>query len=201
LNESKQRGILLVFLPTLAAITISVFLISGSENFKEYPSYKRKGILMFVLWMVPNIVFPLLLIVNIIPLSAKVFKLSVVLFIFSLSTLIPYVLIFIHSNISDILKRLFNFSSLLFIWEIKAIKRRTVEKTNKRVDAIGKLVIRSIHEYDDNTFSIGLKKLEVLGKIILESSKINSKSLINSLFKNIITNHRYIASEGVLGKK
>ncbi len=61
---------------------------------------------------------------------------------------------------------------------------------------MGKLIIRSIHEYDDITFFKGLEMTAILGKIILESPKLSAKSL-NSVFKNIIINHRNIASEVV----
>lgn len=193
-DENKQRDILLVFLPTLATIMISVFLISGSENLKEYPPLKRKGILIFVFWMVPNIIFPLLFLVNIIPLSTGLFKFSVVLFVSSLSILIPYVFMFIHASILDVLKGLFNFSALPFIFEIKSIKRQTVEKTNEKVDAMGRLIIRAINEYDDTSLSKGLEKIDLLSKMILESSKLHPE-LLNNLLNNIIVNYRYIASE------
>lgn len=97
IDKDQQRGILLVFLPTLATITISVFLISGTENIKEYLTYRRTVIFLYSFWLVPNIVFPLFPIVNIIPLSEEIFRLCVALFVLSLLILIPYILIFIHS--------------------------------------------------------------------------------------------------------
>lgn len=194
LNDQLQRDILLVLLPTLATILISAFLVSSSVSIKEYPPFKKKRVLLYVIMMVFIILFQLLSIVNAIPLSQKVFKICIILFILSLLVLISYVLIFIHSNLSDGLTMLFHFSVWPFIKSNKMIDKKIMEETKRKVSYMGHLIIHTTHEHDDNTFSIGLKKLNALGKIILESPKLNIKDL-NDIYKNIITNYQYISCE------
>jgi len=193
-DNQLQRDILLVFLPTLATILIPVFLISSSVIIKEYPSFKKKGISLYIILMVFIMVFQLLSLLNIIPLAEKVFKICVILFVFSLLLLIPYVLLFIHSNVSAVLTRLFRFSVRPFIKSNKRVNTKIIEETNRKIAYMGHLIMHTIHEYDYNTFSIGLEKLNAIGKIILESPRCNEKTL-NDIYKNIITNYQYISCE------
>jgi hypothetical protein len=95
------------------------------------------------------------------------------------------------------LRRTFNLSAIHFTWDRKNIGDRIFKKTNKKISSIGRLIIHSLHEFDEKTFSDGLNKIDTLGKIIL-LSKIKPESL-NSIFKNIIVNYRYIASECIKG--
>lgn len=193
-DNQLQRDILLVFLPTLATILIPVFLISSSVTIKEYPSFKKKGISLYIILMVFIIIFQLLSIVNTIPLVEKVFKICVILFVFSLLLLIPYVLLFIHSNVSAVLTRLFFFSVRPFIKSNKRVNAKIIEETNRKITYMGHLIMHATHEHDYNTFSIGLERLNALGKIILESPGFNEKTL-NNIYKNIITNYQYISCE------
>lgn len=196
-DDQLQRDILLVFLPTLATILISAFLISSSVTIKEYPPLKKIGISLYVILMVFIIVFQLLSIVNTIPLSGKVFKICVILFVLSLFVLILYVLIFIHSNVSAVLTRLFRFSVRPFIKGNKSNKKideKIIEETKRKIAYMGHLIIHATHEHDIGTYSMGIEKLNYLGKIILESPGLNDRTL-NNIYKNIISNYQYISCE------
>jgi uncharacterized protein YihD (DUF1040 family) len=194
----KLQGILLFLLPTiLILITIRIFAIPETTSVKEYPEFKRAMMTIYLCWLVPNIIFPLLPLQGIIPLAAKV-KLCIVLFIFSLNMLILYVLI-IYSSIYDTLIRLFNLSAIPFLRGSRINDIKIYEKTNQKIFSMGRLIIHALHEYDGNTFSIGLGKIDTLGKILMASSKLDPE-LVNRLFNNIVINYRHAAAESLEAK-
>lgn len=198
IGDIQLQGILLFLLPTiLILITVRIFAIPETTSVKEYPEFKRAMMTIYLCWLVPNIIFPLLPLEGIIPLSAKV-KLCIVLFIFSLNMLIIYVLI-IHSSIYDTLIRLFNLSAIPFLRSSRVNDNKIYEKTNEKIFSMGRLIIHAMHEYDGNTFSIGLGRIDTLGKIIMESSKL-APAFVNRLFNNIVINYRYAASESLKAK-
>ena len=198
IGDKKLQGILLFLLPTiLILITVRIFAIPETTSVKEYPEFKRSMMTIYLFWLVPNIIFPLLPLEGTIPLSAKV-KLCIVLFIFSLNMLIPYVLI-IHSSIYDTLIRLFNLSTIPFLRNNRVNDNKIYQRTNERIFSMGRLIIHAMHEYDGNTFSTGLEKIDTLGKIIMSSSKLKPESL-NKLFKNMVLNYRYTALESLKAK-
>lgn len=191
LGSEKIQGIIFFILPALLVlITVGIWAIPGTTGIKEYPEFKRIMMMIWLFWLGLNIIFPLLPLEGIIPLSAKV-KLYIVLFIFSLYISILYFFI-INSSIYDTLRILFVLSARPFAWN-RYIDNHTSEKTNKKISSIGRLIIHSLHEYDEKTFTAGLSRIDTLGKIIL-LSKLKPESL-NGIFKNIIINYRYIASE------
>jgi hypothetical protein len=193
-EDEIKKNMLLVFPPALATITAFIFAIPAMSNTKEYSSPKKITILIYLCWLVPNIIFPLLPLGNIFTLSEEVFRLCIVLFAFSLFSLIPYVTIFIQSSRTTALLRLFNFSASPFVFNFIKVNEKIIEKTKKRITALHQLILPSIHDYDNNLFSLGLEKLNALGKIILESPKLDDNYL-NDIYKNIITNYQYISCE------
>jgi hypothetical protein len=198
IGDKQLQGILLFLLPTiLILITVRIFAIPETTSVKEYPEFKRTMMTIYLCWLVPNIIFPLLPLERIIPLSAKV-KLCIVLLIFSLNMLILYVLI-IHSSIYDTLIRLFNLSAIPFLRGSRVNDNKIYEKTNEKIFSMGRLITHALHEYDGNTFYTGLGKIDTLGKIIMQSSKLEPEFL-NNLFKNIVINYRYTASESLKAK-
>ena len=192
LGSEKIQVIILFFLPAvLVLITVGIFAIPGPTGIKEYPEFKRNMMLIYLFWLGVNIILPFLPLKGILPLATRV-KLCIVLFVFSLNILILYFLI-VHSCIYDTLRRLFALSARPFTWKWRNIGKQIPVKTNKRISSIGRLIIHSLHEYDERTFSTGLSQIDTLGKIIL-SSNLKPESL-NIIFKNIIVSYRYIASE------
>jgi hypothetical protein len=73
------------------------------------------------------------------------------------------------------------------------------EKINENISAMGRLTLHALHDQDEKSFNTGLVRMSALGKLILESSKINPKFL-NGLFKNLITNYSHIASACINAK-
>jgi hypothetical protein len=87
---------------------------------------------------------------------------------------------------------LFVLSARPFAWN-RNIDNYISEKTNKKISSIGRLIIHSLHEYDEKTFITGLSQIDTLGKIIL-SSKLKP-DLLDSIFKNVMVTYRNIAAE------
>lgn len=198
LGGEKTQVIILFFLPAvLVLITVGIFAIPERTCIKEYPEFKRTMMMIYLFWLGFNIILPFLPLKGIIPLSTRV-KLCIVLFVFSLNILIIYFLI-VHSSIYDTLRRLFVLSARPFTRGWRNIGKKIPGKTNKKISSIGRLIIHSLHEYDEKTFADGLSKLDTLGKIILQSSKLEPESL-NSLFKSIVINYRHTASESLKAK-
>jgi hypothetical protein len=197
-GDEKLQGILLFLLPSiLLLITIRIFATPETTSVKEYPEFKRAMMTIYLCFLVSNVIFPMLPVEGLIPLTVKV-KLCIVLFIFSLNLLILYVLI-IHSNIYDTLIRLFNLSAIPFLRSSSVNDIKIYEKTNGKISSMGRLIIHALHEYDGNTFSIGLGKIDTLGKIVVGSSKLNPE-LVNSLFNSIVINYRHAAEESLEAK-
>ena len=191
LGSEKIQGIFFFFLPAvLVLITFGIWAIPGTACIKEYPEFKRTMMMIWLFWLGLNIILPFLPLKVIIPLSSRV-KLCIVFSVFSLYILILYFLI-VHSSIYDTLRRLFVLSARPFAWN-RNIDYHTSEKTNKKISSIGRLIIHSLHEYEEKTFNTGLSRIDTLGKIVL-SSELNPE-LLNGIFKNIIVNYRNIASE------
>lgn len=197
-DKEIQETILPLLPAVLVFIASFIFVIPETAGVKEFPGYKRAIMLIYLFWSTMNIAFTFILLLGIIPLSVTVFKLCIVFLVSTLFFPISYAF-FTHSHIYDILIRLFNFSARHFVRGNKPINRQTYEKINERISSMGRLTIHSLHEYDEKTFSAGLKKIGTLAKIIMESSKLDTKYL-NELFKNIIINYRRIASECIKAK-
>ena len=147
-DMETQKNILVIISTTLAAITVSVFFISGIRDTGEYPINKRKIILIYLSWLIPNIVFPLFLLGNFIPLSPPAFKVSLLLFILSLIILVPYVLIFSHSNRYSILLLWFKFLAQPFVRNRRNVKHKTIRQIKRNIASMSYLSIQTFAYYD-----------------------------------------------------
>lgn len=192
-------GILPLLLPALlVVITVRIFAIPDAAGVKEYPGLKRTIMMIFLSCLVLSIIFPLLPLAGIFSPAEKA-KLGIVLFVFSLNMLIAYVLI-VNSSMGDALRRLFNRSAFHFVWGGRDADPHVAEKTNKKISSMGQLVIHSIHQDDEKTFIAGLNKIDALGNMIQESSMKIESEILNELFKTMIINYRWIASECIKAK-
>jgi hypothetical protein len=197
-DKKVQETILPVLPAVLVFIASFIFVIPETAGVKEFPGYKRAIMVIYLFWSTINIAFTFFLLLGIIPLSVTVFKLCIVFLVSTLFFPISYAF-FAHSHIYDALIRLFNFSARHFVRGSKPINQQTYEKINERISSMGRLTIHALHEYDENTFCAGLKKISSLAKIMMESSTLDPKFL-NGFFKNVIINYRRIASECIKSK-
>lgn len=199
-TENIPKEVLSFFLPILVAIIAIIFAIPRIRSIKEYQYRidKRKVILTYLCWFIAAAVFYLLLLGRVVPLTELMFKVSISVFVVSFILLISYVLVFIHSSINSVLINLFNVSALPFV-RGKNITRKSLEGVETNISTMGQLIIRSIDENDYRTFSMGLKKLGVLGMLIMEASGVEIAS-VDHLFKTIIKNHRYIVTDSEKAK-
>jgi hypothetical protein len=191
-----QKNILLILPQILVAILISVFFISGVKKINDFPISRRGILILYICWLIPSIIFPLFLLIGTIPLSAALFKTCILLFIASLVILVPYVFIFIHSDINGVLALWYIISAQSYIYYFNKVAQRKVMRTNKNITSMTKLIIDSIRENDYPTFFMGIERVESLGKIILETKKISIEHM-NKLFKHIIKNHRFMVAESI----
>ncbi len=195
-----QKNILLLFPPILAAITALIFAIPWPRDDRDYPISKRKIVLCYLIWMILNILFLLYLLVKSESLSLWEFNLGVLLFMVSLIVLIPYVMMFSHSNRYSILMLWYRFASFPFVFAVKKITEKVVEKTKRSINSIRQLIIQAIKEYDRKVFSEGLEKLMLLGSLILESKESGKLERIGNFFLKI-TGIRRFSNSGISSSK
>jgi hypothetical protein len=195
LGNEQVLGLILFLLPgVLVFITVRLVVIPETVSVKEDPGLKRIVMLVYLSSLVLIVLLPLLPLDGIMSLLTRV-KIALVLFIVCLNLLVLYAR-FLYSSIDDSLTRLFNLSAVPFIRDRRVIGRRLYEKTNRKIFSLGRLIIHALHENDEMAFSLGLAKLETLGRIMLASSKLDP-ILLNDFLKNIAINYRYIVAESL----
>jgi hypothetical protein len=199
-NSDIQKKILFLFPPILAAITALIFAIPWQRDDRDYPISKRRVVLFYLIWMIFNILFPLFVLVKSESLSVWEFNLGVLLFIVSLIVLIPYVLMFSHSNRYSILMSWYRIASFPFVFAFKKITEKVVEKTKRSINSIRQLIIQAIKEYDRKVFSEGLEKIKLLGALILESKESGKLKRIGIFFLKI-TGIRRFSNSGISASK
>ncbi len=187
-NETAQQAILLLFSPMLATISAFIFAVSGFKDVDDIPFSRRRVIIGYMIWLIPNIFIPLFLFSNINNISNEVFRLSIVLFSFSIISLIPYFLFYIHSNLYSVLKLSFVIMMFPFIYTHKKFKSKRFFKLKDRIIAFSNLLIQSISENDYRTFSSGIKRVRILSIAIVEFHKSipKAKDMIPDEKKNIL---------------